>query len=322
MKLYPLTFQPILKERIWGGTKLKEILGKPGIGDTIGESWELSAVEGDISVVANGPLKGKTLRELVDRHGAQLLGKSVLNRFGHDFPILVKFIDAKLDLSIQLHPNDELARKRHGSFGKTEMWYILDADPEAELIVGFNRDVSREAFRRSLEEDSLQELLNYEPVKEGDTFFINTGKIHAIGAGILLAEIQQTSDITYRVFDFNRLDQHGNKRELHTELAMDAMDYSCKNDFRVSYSREADKIQSMVHSRYFNTDYLELTHDYELDTGGLDSFTILVCVAGLAVVSNEAGSVQVARGETVLLPASSRQVGIQTAGAKLLKVNL
>ena len=181
MELYPLKFKPILKERLWGGTKLKEVLNKPIESDITGESWELSGVEGDISEVENGALAGVSLHDLMNNQGEELLGESVVERFGKEFPILIKFIDAKQDLSIQLHPNDELAKQRHNSFGKTEMWYIMDADPGAKLIVGFNKDVEKSEYVRSLEEGTLLDLLNYEEVGEGDTFFINTGKIHAIG---------------------------------------------------------------------------------------------------------------------------------------------
>ncbi|RUA19159.1 MAG: mannose-6-phosphate isomerase, partial [Flavobacteriia bacterium] len=193
MDLYPLKFRPILKERLWGGTKLKEVLGKPIESDITGESWELSGVKGDISEVANGPLEGTSLEDLISKQPEAVLGKSVVERFGNEFPILIKFIDAKQDLSIQLHPNDKLAKERHNSFGKTEMWYIMDADPGAKLIVGFNKDVEKTEYIESLEQGTLLDLMNYEEVEEGDTFFINTGKIHAIGAGVLLAEIQQTS---------------------------------------------------------------------------------------------------------------------------------
>ena len=322
MELYPLKFKPILKERLWGGTKLKDVLGKPIASEITGESWELSGVEGDISEVENGPLEGKTLTELIASHGDSLLGKSVVDRFGNDFPILIKFIDAKQDLSIQLHPNDELAKERHNSFGKTEMWYIIDADPGASLIVGFNRNVDKEEYVQSLEEDTLLDLLNYEEVTEGDTFFINTGKIHAIGAGVLLAEIQQTSDVTYRVFDFNRKDKNGNHRELHTELALDAMDYAKKDDFKVTYPNTADTINPMVDCSYFKTNFLELTQNLRQDVSNRDSFTIYMCVGGSAKISNETGGAHINKGETLLVPACSSFVEIETAAAKLLEVSI
>tara|TARA_R110000796_G_scaffold75990_1_gene170070 strand:- start:1627 stop:2595 length:969 start_codon:yes stop_codon:yes gene_type:complete len=322
MKLYPLKFNPILKERLWGGTKLKDVLGKPIENDITGESWELSTVEGDVSIVANGEFSGNSLQDLINNYPEELLGKSVYARFGKEFPILIKFIDAKQDLSIQLHPNDELAKKRHNSFGKTEMWYIMDADKGAELIVGFNKDVTKDEYAKSIEEDTLLDLLNYESVKEGDTFFINTGKMHAIGAGVLLAEIQQTSDITYRVFDFNRKDKNGNLRELHTELALDAIDYTKKDDFKVKYSDKKDSVNNMVSCPYFNTNILELTRDLELDVEKRDSFTIYMCVGGKATISNEFGSVSIKKGETTLVPAQSKKIYIITTSAKLLEVTI
>ncbi|NNK75218.1 MAG: class I mannose-6-phosphate isomerase [Maribacter sp.] len=322
MKLYPLKFKPILKERLWGGTKLKEVLGKPSENDITGESWELSGVQGDISIVANGPLSGTSLQEIIDQRPKELLGKGVLDRFGNEFPILIKFIDAKQDLSIQLHPNDALARERHNSFGKTEMWYVMDADKGANLIVGFNKNVTREEYTQSLKRDTLLDLLNYEPVKEGDTFFINTGKIHAIGAGVLLAEIQQTSDVTYRVFDFNRQDKNGNLRELHTELALDAMDFDKKDDFKVAYKRHMNTTNTMVESPYFKTNYIHLTTKANLASAKRDSFTIYMCVGGTAEISSDTGTVVIQKGETTLIPASSKTINIDTTEVKLLEVTV
>lgn len=322
MTLYPLKFRPILKERLWGGTKLKEVLGKPIESDITGESWELSTVKGDISVIVNGSLEGKSLQELIESNGEELLGKSVVERFGKEFPILIKFIDAKQDLSIQLHPNDKLAKERHDSFGKTEMWYIMDADPKAELIVGFNKDVTKEEYAESIDNDTLLDLLNYEQVKEGDTFFINTGKIHAIGAGVMLAEIQQTSDVTYRVFDFNRKDKEGNLRELHTELALDAVDYKKKDDFKVSYSQDLNKVSEMVDCPYFKTNFIQLTENLELDITKRDSFTIFMCVGGEVVIKTSEGEVLIKNGETALLPAITKNISLQSKGAKLLEVTI
>lgn len=321
-QLYPLKFEPIMKDRLWGGDKLARLFNKPSETDTTGESWELSAVKGDVSVVSNGDLKGTSLQDLIDTRGAELMGKSVINRFGNEFPILIKFIDAKQDLSIQLHPHDALAKERHNSFGKTEMWYIMDADPGAKLIVGFNKDVEKQAYLNSLENDTLLDLLNYEEVKEGDTFFINTGKIHAIGAGVMLAEIQQTSDITYRVFDFNRKDKHGNLRELHTDLAIDAIDYEKKDDFRVAYSKGSNAVNSMVDCPYFKTDYLHLSSNFSQDVKERDSFTIFMCVKGEATIKNDWGTAKVKKGETLLLPASTSKIDIITSGATLLEVTI
>ncbi len=322
MNIHPLKFHPILKERLWGGTKLEEVLHKPITSDITGESWELSTVSGDVSVVSNGDLVDTSLTTLIDKFPEALLGKSVVTRFGKEFPILIKFIDAKQDLSIQLHPNDELAQKRHNSFGKTEMWYVMDADEGSELIVGFNKNVTKEEYSKSLEEDTLLELLNYEPVKEGDTFFINTGKIHAIGAGVMLAEIQQTSDVTYRVFDFNRKDKAGNLRELHTQMALDAMDYDKKDDFKVAYDTTSDYANTMVDSPYFKTNFLSLTKDFEQDTATRDSFTIYMCVAGSAKVETNEGVVNIQKGETVLVPAMANYIRVKTDNARLLEVTI
>ena len=320
--MYPFKFQPILKERLWGGTKLKDVLGKPIENDITGESWELSTVKGDVSVIANGEKSGTSLQVLINEQPEQVLGKSVVERFGTDFPILIKFIDAKQDLSIQLHPNDALAKERHDSFGKTEMWYVMDADDDANLIVGFNKDVTKEEYSESLEDDTLLDLLNYESVKEGDTFFINTGKIHAIGAGVLLAEIQQTSDVTYRVFDFNRKDKNGNLRELHTEMALDAMDYKKKDDFKVSYSGDVNKVNTMVDCPYFKTNFIELSEDLNQNVTDRDSFTIYMCVGGSVEIENDFGTASIQKGETILVAAASSQINLKTSGVKLLEVTI
>ncbi len=322
MTLYPLKFEPILKERLWGGTKLQSVLNKKIESEITGESWEISGVAGDVSIVSNGNLAGTSLAELIVSQGKSLLGQSVIDRFGTNFPILIKFIDAKQDLSIQLHPNDKLAKKRHNSFGKTEMWYIMDSDSDAKLIVGFNKSVTKEEYSDALKNDTLLNLLNYEQVKEGDTFFINTGKIHAIGAGVLLAEIQQTSDITYRVFDFNRRDKNGNLRELHTDLALDAIDYERKDDFVVNYSKRQDQVNTMVVCPYFKTNFIQLSKNLQLDVAQRDSFTIYMCVGGAVTISTEMGEVHLQKGETSLVPAIVQKIDLKSNSAKLLEVTI
>jgi len=320
--LYPLKFKPIFKEMLWGGTKLGDTLGKPISSEQTGESWEISAVKDNVSEVANGKFRGKSLKDLIHTWKEELLGTEVYTRFGYEFPVLVKFIDAKMDLSVQVHPDDNLAGQRHNSQGKTEMWYVMDAEPESYLIIGFNRDVNREEYQKSLREGRLLDLMHYEKVHEGDTFMIRAGKIHAIGAGILLAEIQQTSDITYRVYDFNRKDREGRLRELHTDWALDAMDYKCRDDFRLLYPREMNTPNVMIHTPYFKTDYLEISGDWTRDPHNKTSFSILICVSGEAMVENEAGEASLKRGETVLLPASSEFLRIRTNAAKFLEVSL
>lgn len=321
-QLYPFKFRPILKERIWGGTKLRDVFSKPIPNEITGESWEVSAVKGDISVVANGELAGKDLQQILEEQPQALLGRRIYERFGKEFPILIKFIDAREDLSIQVHPNDELAQKRHNSFGKTEMWYVMDADPEAKLIVGFNKSVTKQEYQEHLDNGTLIEIMNYEPVREGSTFFINTGKVHAIGAGTLLAEIQQTSDITYRVYDFNRRDKDGNLRELHTEQALDAIDYQKKDDFKVTYNRTENQHNPMVECPYFITNYLKLTQDMVVDIAQKDSFHIYMCVKGQGSVRFENQEVALQKGETILIPASCPTITIQTQNIELLEVYL
>lgn len=317
-----MKFDPILKERLWGGSKLGNILGKPAKNKNIGESWEISAVPGNLSVVSHGPLKGKDLQELIDTYGAALLGDKIHQRFGNDFPILIKFIDADKDLSIQLHPGDELAQKRHQSFGKTEMWYVMEAEPGAELIIGFNKDVSPDEYQKHLREGSLQEIMNYVPVIEGDAFFIKTGKVHAIGAGIMLAEIQQTSDVTYRIFDFNRRDQHGKLRELHTDLALEAIDYEKKNDFRISYGKKAGESNEMVSSQYFTTNYISFEETVKLDLSHRSSFTIYMCVKGELALETGTYRENLRRGETILIPACIEKIACYSESCTLLEVTI
>ena len=282
--LYPLKFTPILKDKIWGGTKLKTLLNKASDLPNIGESWEISDVEGDVSIVSNGDLKGQPLKHLLETYKDQLIGGKNYKIFGNKFPLLIKFIDAKEDLSIQLHPNDELAAKRHNSFGKTEMWYTLQADEGSNLIVGFNQDMTPEKYLSHLENKTLTEIVNFDKVKEGDTYFIEVGRIHAIGAGVMVAEIQQTSDITYRVYDWDRVDDEGNERELHNDLAIDAFDFNMPDNFRVNYSKEKNQSNQMVSCPYFTTNYIEVNGLLKKENNK-DSFFIYICVEGSAIIT-------------------------------------
>ncbi|MFD2915453.1 type I phosphomannose isomerase catalytic subunit [Psychroserpens luteus] len=316
---YPLKFNPILKDKIWGGQKLKSLLNKDSNLPNVGESWEISDVEGDTSIVSNGNLKGQTLKQLLDEYKADLIGEKNYNIFGNKFPLLIKFIDAKQDLSIQLHPNDELAAKRHNSFGKTEMWYVMQADDDSNLIVGFNQDMTPEKYLKHLEDKTLTEILNFDKVKTGDTYFIEVGRVHAIGAGVMLAEIQQTSDITYRVYDWGRVDDNGNERELHNDLAIDAFDFDMPENFRVQYQKEKNKSNDMVSCPYFTTNYLHITEPI-LKTNTKDSFFIYLCVEGEALIETETTSEFIKQGETVLLPAAIETYKITSTNAKLLEV--
>jgi mannose-6-phosphate isomerase len=317
--LYPLKFQPILKDKIWGGQKLQQLLNKPTTSTEAGESWEISDVEGDTSVVANGPLKGSSLKALLESYTSDLLGEKNFRQFGTKFPLLIKFIDAKQDLSVQLHPNDQLAKERHNSFGKTEMWYVVQADPESNLIVGFNQDMTQELYLKHLEAKTLQSILNFDAVKPGDTYFIEVGRIHAIGAGVLLAEIQQTSDITYRVYDWDRVDSEGKERELHNDIALEAFDFEMPDNFRVKYSLDSNTSTELVSCPYFTTNVLEVNAPL-LKENNHDSFMIYMCVEGAASLEVDGAVTEFSMGETVLVPACIQRFSISANHAKLLEV--
>ena len=312
-KLYPLKFNPIYLEKIWGGSKLKDHLNK-NVGDLkkVGESWELSGVVGNESVVSNGFLKGNTINELVEIYLGDLVGDKVFSKFGEQFPLLIKFIDATQDLSIQVHPSDDIAMERHDSYGKTEMWYIIQADPESKLISGFKADVSVGSYLEHLNNKSLNQILGYHEVSSGDVFFMPSGRVHAIGAGIMLAEIQQTSDITYRIYDFDRRDNEGNLRELHTDEALDVIDYSEARNAKIEYKSKSNVPVEVVKCEYFTTNVLDINQIVERDYFKLDSFVIYICLEGSVNIEHNAiETVNIKKGETVLIPAE----------LKLLKLN-
>lgn len=320
--LYPLFFTPIPKERLWGGDQLQRFLNKSFQGETIGESWELSAVSGDVSVVSEGPLKGQRLDELIEKHKGELVGHDVYKRFGNDFPVLIKYIDAQKDLSVQLHPHDHLARERHNSFGKNEMWYIMNAEPNAQLIAGFAKDTTQAEYQQYLDRGAIEDLLHYETIDKGDVFFIRTGTVHAIGAGILLAEIQQTSDVTYRIFDWNRTDKNGNTRELHTELALDAIDYQKRDNHLVNYTKIANQRNSVVSSPYFTTDIVPVNGKLSVPTTTIDSFVVLMAVRGDTVIEVDGKTYPLPFGSTVLLPACLSAFSLQANQSEVLMVTI
>ncbi len=301
MKFYPLQFKPILKDRIWGGTKLKTYLNKPITSEITGESWEISTVENDVSIIANGIFKEKTLNEIITEFPEKILGTKVYEQFGEQFPLLFKFLDAREDLSIQVHPNDELAAKRHNSFGKTEMWYVMQADENARLIVGFKEKSSPNEYLKNLENKTIIEILDTKKVKKGDVFFLETGTVHAIGAGTVIAEIQQTSDITYRLYDFDRIDNQGNKRELHVDLALDAINYTVV-DAQKEYSKVKNASNEMVSCPYFTTNFIPLDGKIEVRKDK-KSFTVYMCVEGHFELKYKGGSYNYKTGDTILIPA-------------------
>lgn len=323
--LYPLKFKPVFKEKIWGGNRLKELLKKPVENlSKVGESWEISGIEGSLSEVINGFLAGNDILDLIEVYMGDLVGDSVFERFGIHFPLLIKFIDANDYLSVQVHPDDELALQRHQSYGKNEMWYIVDAEKDAELILGFNQVLDKEKYLDYFNSGRLKEILNYEKVSPGDVLFMPAGRVHATGPGILFAEIQQTSDITYRIYDWDRLDDNGNSRELHADLALDALDFTKPDSYKTSYEKNLNERANLVACPYFTTNLIEVTKTIELDYLGLDSFVVFMAMEGhVEIVYNEAGDViSLHKGETILVPAVIPFIKIlpKSASAKVLEV--
>ena len=303
--LYPLKFKPVFLEKMWGGNRLKTLLGKDfGQLPNCGESWELSAVEGHISEVINGFLAGNNLTELVEIYMGDLVGDKVYEKFGLEFPLLFKFIDANDDLSVQVHPNDEMSKKRHNAYGKTEMWYVIHAEKGALINSGFNRKLTREQYLEYIENGRLQEILQYDEVNPGDVFFIPAGRVHAIGKGVVLAEIQETSDVTYRIYDYNRKDSQGNLRELHNDLAIDAIEFSYLDDYKTKYTVEENHSSEIISCEYFTTNLLKFSELIEKDYHQLDSFIVYMNLEGRFRLEYQNGEELIEKGETVLIPAS------------------
>jgi mannose-6-phosphate isomerase len=307
---------------MWGGDKLNTVLNKQFEQQQVGESWEISDVKGEQTLVTNGSLSGKTLKELISTYQSKLVGKNVYDKFGTDFPLLIKFIDAKTPLSIQVHPHDHIAKELHNSFGKNEMWYIMDADDEAEIIVGFNKELNKESYTEQLQNETLLEVLNKEQTSAGDAFYIPTGRVHAIGAGVLLAEIQQTSDVTYRIYDYNRVDKAtGETRELHNDLALDVIDFSVHDSYKTIYNNKPNTSNQLIHTDYFRSNILTIDQSFKKDYSDIDSFVIYICTEGALELTTDQGSYSLKKGETLLLPACVNQVVLApTQEAKLLEV--
>lgn len=309
--LYPLKFNPIFKSTIWGGEQIAGYKSLTTPQRNIGESWEISGVKGDESVVASGIFAGRTITELLESHGKEILGEANFKRFGTEFPLLIKFIDARDDLSIQVHPDDTLAAQRHNSKGKTEMWYVVGADEDARLRSGFAKQVTSEEYVASVENSTICDILKEYKVSKGDLFFLPAGRIHSIGAGCFIAEIQQTSNITYRIYDFNRVDADGNSRELHTELAKGAIDYTLLDDYRTEYDRTSKDCEvELVKCPYFTTSLYNITSEMTLDYSTLDSFIIYICLEGGATLLCDTNRVEIAQGESILIPATTSNIEI------------
>jgi len=306
-----LRFTPILKQKIWGGKKLNQLFHKNSDGSNIGESWEISDVDGDESIVSNGNLKGRTLRSLLKEYKYDLVGNYVYKTFRDEFPLLIKFIDAKEVLSIQVHPDDDLAEIQD-SFGKTEMWYVVQADKDANIIIGFKNDATKQEYLHHLENKTLLDILNVDQVAKGDVYFVPPGRVHAIGAGLLIAEIQQTSDITYRIYDWDRKDIDGNYRELHTEKALKTIDFNAKGNYKTSYLKESNTSNKVVSCPYFTTNILPVKGEVTVDLSSKDSFVIYMCVEGEVIFNYKNQQEVIKMGETILIPACIDTVTISS----------
>jgi mannose-6-phosphate isomerase len=312
--LYPITFKPIFKKIIWGGADICSFKRITPAQDGVGESWELSHVENNYSIVDNGMLKGTNLDELIHIYGKQIVGRKVMERFGNTFPLLIKFIDACDNLSIQVHPNDDLAKKRHHSFGKTEMWYVVKSTENAVLYSGFSQQIDAEEYEKRVKDNTIMDVLQRYNVQADDVFFLPAGRVHAIGCGCFIAEIQQTSNITYRIYDYNRKDINGNRRELHTELAKDAIDYTCSDNYRTYYEHRKDTVIPLANCPYFTTHLLDLETGMTRDFTSLDSFVVYICMGGQVYLRDDKGNdLTLHRGQTVLIPADTKWIRLMPA---------
>ena len=322
--LYPLKFKPIFKDKIWGGQKIKTELGLDyGNLPNCGEAWMVSGVKGNLSVVSNGFLKNNELNELVEIYMADLVGEKVFDRFGEEFPLLIKFIDANDWLSIQVHPDDKLAKARKVGNGKTEMWYTLGADKTTKLISGFNREMDKTSYLDHLKKGSIKEIMNFEDVNKGDVFFMPAGRVHAIGPGMLLAEIQQTSDTTYRIYDWERIGVDGHPRELHNEEAIDAIDFKKYDKYKTDYDIEMNIPSKVVDCDKFTTNVLEFDKPITKDIEALDSFIIYIAIEGKSILVWENGEVNLNLGEAILVPAYLSEISlVPKTTSRLLEVFL
>jgi len=320
--LYPLRFKPVLRETLWGGSALRERFGKKAPkGTTMGESWEINGMTGISSRVANGFLRGNSLEEITEVYMGDLVGDSVYEQYGNEFPLLVKFIDARDKLSIQVHPDDSLSSERHHAWGKTEMWYIIDAEPGSVIYTGFRKKISREEYLAALTEGKMAGLINVTPVSSGDVFFIPAGLVHAIGAGVILAEIQQASDVTYRIYDWDRVDASGKPREMHTDLALDAINFDLDKSNLIRIPAELNHTVMLAGCKYFQTSLIKFDTPVIKDYSLTDSFVIYICTGSMAAVECFGQVEEIREGETLLIPASAESVTLIPQGtATLLEV--
>ena len=306
-----LKFQPIFQYRIWGGEKLKTVLHKNYTETKIGESWEISGVPGNETLVGEGIHIGESLKSLTKSFGANFVGEKCFDQYGNEFPILIKFIDAAKPLSVQVHPDDALAKERHDSLGKNEMWFIMDSEKGADLIVGFNKKMDKGSYQKSIADGALMSDLNSLPVEKGELYYLPAGRVHAIGQGVMLAEIQQTSDVTYRVYDYDRVDAiTGKKRELHVEESIDAIDFREVEEYRTVYPKDSNQSNLMIDTPYFKTNYIKASKELQLSYTENESFRIYICTEGKAVLKIENQEVEIKKGETILMAANEKSLTI------------
>lgn len=306
-----LKFTPVLKQTIWGGDKIVAFKHLNENMEQVGESWEISGVKDNETKVCGGTYNGRKLNDLLSEYKEQLVGKENYERFGNEFPLLIKFIDAHQDLSIQVHPTDEIAHRQGKSRGKTEMWYVLESDKGAQLYNGLKAQITPESYKQFVDNDTITDVLARYEVNEGDVFFIPAGRIHAIGSGCFVAEIQQTSDVTYRIYDYKRKDKNGNYRELHTELAAESIDYQVLDNYRTSYQLAPNEPQQVAKCPHFTTAVYDLTEPMVIDYSELDSFVILIGVKGQGTVTANEQTVSLNAGETLLIPATTKEVEVK-----------
>ena len=306
----PIKFKPLLKQTIWGGDRILSLKHLDCHMENVGESWEISGVKGNESVVAEGEYEGMPLNTLVATLKEQLMGKENYQRFGDEFPLLIKFIDAHQDLSIQVHPNDEIARRHGKPRGKTEMWYALEPEtPDTFLYNGLAETLTPQQYEAMVDDGTITQTLARHNVREGDVFFIPAGRIHAIGKGCLVAEIQQTSDVTYRIYDFKRKDKDGNYRQLHTKEAMECIDYSVSSNNRTAYEKQENKSVEAVDCPYFKTSVCDVNGKAHFDYAATDSFVIIIATKGNGTITDSEGNTMpLAAGETILLPATNKYI--------------
>ncbi len=305
-----IKFRPILKQVLWGGNKIISFKQLDADMEQVGESWEVSGVKDNESIVANGQYEGMKLNDLVALLKGDLVGNENYERFGNEFPLLIKFIDASKQLSIQVHPNDEQAKAKGLKRGKTEMWYIMESAPDATLLSGLKRTITPEEYKAMVENETITDALCEYRVGEGDVFYLPAGRIHSIGSGTFLAEIQETSDVTYRIYDFKRKDKDGNYRQLHTEAAAECIDYSVENDYRTKYEARKNEGVELAQCAHFTTSVYDLDEPMLLDYSELDSFVVLIALSGECTLSTGDTETQLRAGETVLLPATTQTLNV------------